>query len=64
MARASGRPELIADEQCRQAILDFLATADVGKTAGPPAAEAEAGSEASEWQNRAREEQLELGEEE
>ena len=31
--------ELFADERCSQAILDFLATADVGRTLGPPVAE-------------------------
>ena len=31
--------ELFADERCSQAILDFLATTDVGRTAGPPVAE-------------------------
>ena len=41
--------------------MDFLAITDVGKTAGPLVAEAgaeEAGSEASEWENREREEHL------
>jgi len=41
--------ELFADERCSKAILDFLATTDVGKMAGPPVAAAgeEAGSEIS-----------------
>ena len=54
--------ELFADERCSQTILDFLATADVGRTAGPPVAEEEQGaaSEASEWEDREREEQLAL----
>jgi len=30
--------ELFADERCSKATLDFLATTDVGKTAGPPEA--------------------------
>ena len=30
--------ELFAGERCSQAVLDFLATTDVGKTAGPPVA--------------------------
>jgi len=54
--------ELFADERCSQAILDFLATTDVGRTAGPQVAEeGEVGaSEASEWADREREEQLAL----
>jgi len=52
----------LADERCSQAILDFLATTDVGRTAGPPVAkEGEEGvSEASEWEDREREERLAL----
>ena len=40
----------------------FLATTDVGRTSGPPVAEEGDGaaSEASEWENREREEQLAL----
>ena len=49
----------VADERCSQAILDFLATTDVGRTAGPPVAERGA-SEASEREDREREEQLAL----
>jgi len=43
--------ELFAGERCSKAILDFLATMDVGKTAGPPVAvaEEEAGIEVSAW---------------
>jgi len=50
--------ELLADEQCSQAVLDFLATTDVGRTAGPPVANEEDGtaSEASEWEARERSE--------
>ena len=41
--------ELLADERCNQAVLQFLATTDVGRTSGPPVAEDEedAASEAS-----------------
>ena len=48
--------ELLADEQCSQAVLDFLATTDVGRTAGPPVAneEDDAASEALEWEPRER----------
>jgi len=54
--------ELFADERCSQAILDFLATTDVGRTAGPQVAEEGEGgpSEISEWKDREREEQLAL----
>jgi len=43
--------ELLADERCSQAVIQFLATTDVGKTAGPPVAEdnEDAASEVSEW---------------
>jgi len=43
-----------ADERCSQAVLDFLANTDVGRTSGPPVAgeEDEAASEASEWEAR------------
>jgi len=51
--------ELFADERCSKAILDFLATTDVGKTARPLVAAAEeAGSGVSAWENREREEHL------
>ena len=52
--------ELFADERCSQAILAFLAATDVGRTAGPPVAEEgeEGASEASEWEDRERKEQL------
>jgi len=51
--------ELLADERCSQAVLQFLATTDVGRTSGPPVAEDEedAASEASEWEAREQEEQ-------
>jgi len=53
---------LFADERCSQALLDFLATIDVGRTAGPLVAEEgeEGASEASEWEDSEREEQLAL----
>ena len=43
-------PLLLADERCSQAVLQFLATTDVGWTSGPAVAEDEEGaaSEASE----------------
>ena len=52
--------ELFADEQCSEALLDFLATTDVGRTAGQPVAEdvEAAASEASAWDSREREERL------
>jgi len=50
--------ELFTDERCSKAILDFLATTEVGRTAGPPVADEEPGSEASEWEKREREEYL------
>ena len=48
--------------QYNQAVLDFLATTDVGRTAGQPVAEdgERATSEASEWEDREREERLAL----
>ena len=50
--------ELLADERCSQAVLQFLATSDVGRTSGPPVAEDEedAASEALEWEARDQEE--------
>jgi len=53
--------DLFTDERCSQArFLYLLATTDVGRMAGPPAAEEEDGaaSEASEWGSREREERL------
>jgi len=38
--------ELLADQRCSQAVLDFLETTDVGRASGPPVAE-EADEEAS-----------------
>ena len=50
----TGIAELLADERCSQAVLDFLATTDVGRTAGLPVVneEDDAASEASEWEGR------------
>ena len=69
--RGKGRTksaELFAGERCSQALLDSLATTDVGRTAGPPVAEEgeEGASEASEWEDREqlREEEERLGGEE
>jgi hypothetical protein len=50
--------DLFADERCSQAILDFLATTDVGRLAPKPAEE-DAQSEASEWELRERNEREE-----
>ena len=46
--------ELLADERCSQALLDFNATTDVGRTSGPTVAADEDGaaSEASVWDAR------------
>ena len=46
--------ELLVDERCSQAVLQFFATTDVGRTSGPPVAEdgEDAASEASEWEAR------------
>jgi len=46
--------ELLADERCSQAVLQFFATTDVSRTSGPPVTEDEedAASEASEWEAR------------
>ena len=46
--------ELLADERCSQAVLQFFVTTDVGRTPGPLVAEDEedAASEASEWEAR------------
>jgi len=45
--------ELLADERCSQAVLDFLANTGVGRTSGPPVGEEdEAASVTSEWEAR------------
>jgi len=48
--------ELLADVRCRQAVLDFLSTTDVGSLAGAGPAEEERGGGASEWEPRERRE--------
>ena len=46
--------ELLADERCSQAVLQFFATTDLGRTSGPPTTEdgEDAASEVSEWEAR------------
>jgi len=44
--------ELLADERRSQAVLEFLATTDVGRISGPPVADEDASSEALEWEER------------
>ena len=46
--------ELFADQRCSQAILDFLTATDMGRIVPPVEEEADAGSEASEWELRER----------
>ena len=48
--------ELLADERCSQAVLDFLANTDVRPTGGRRGRRR--GSEASEWEERERAERL------
>jgi ribonuclease HI len=50
--------DLLEDERCSRAVLDFLANTDVGRLAPPPAEE-DAQSEASEWELRERREREE-----
>jgi len=53
--------ELLADERCSQVVPVSLATTDGGKTSGPVAEEGDGtASEASEWENMVRDEQLAL----
>jgi hypothetical protein len=47
--------DLMGDERCSRAVLDFLATTDVGRRVPAPAEE-DAQSEASEWELRERRE--------
>jgi len=42
--------ELLTDERCGQAVLDFLSTTDVGRLVPPLKEEDNAGSVASEWE--------------
>jgi len=51
-------PDLLADERCSQAVLDFLSTTDVGRLV-PPEEEGDTGSEGSEWELRERREREE-----
>jgi len=46
-------PKFIADKRCRQAVLDFLSSTDVGRLV-PPVEESGAGSEVSEEELRER----------
>jgi hypothetical protein len=46
--------DLLADERCSRAVLDFLATTVVGRLAPAPSDEEDAQSEASEWELRER----------
>ena len=48
--------ELFADRRCSHAVLDFLSSTDVGKIVPAVEAEDDAGSEASEWELRERQE--------
>jgi len=44
--------DLLADERCGQAVLDFLCSTDVGRLVPPLGQGGDAGSEASEWELR------------
>jgi hypothetical protein len=50
--------DLLADERCSGAVLDFISTTDVGRRVPPPAEE-DAQSEVSEWELRERREREE-----
>jgi ribonuclease HI len=50
--------DLLADDRCSKAVLDFLSTTEVGRLVPPPAEE-DAQSEASEWELRERREREE-----
>ena len=50
--------DLLADERCSRAVLDFLSTTDVGRLVPAPVEE-DAQSEASEWELRERREREE-----
>jgi len=56
--------DLLADERCGQAVLDFLSSTDVGRLVPPLRREVDAGSEVSEWELRQRRERQEEREEE
>ena len=51
--------DLLADRRCGQAVLDFLSSTDVGRLVPPLEEEGDAGSEASEWELRERQEERE-----
>jgi len=42
--------DLMADERCGRAVLDFLSSTDVGRLVPPLKKEDDAGSEVSEWE--------------
>jgi len=50
--------DLLADDRCSKAVLDFLSTTEVGRLVPPPADE-DVQSEASEWELRERREREE-----
>ena len=50
--------DLLADERCSRAVLDFLTSTDVGRLV-PPLEEGDEGSEVSEWGLRVRPEREE-----
>ena len=54
--------DLMADERCGQAVLDFLSSTDVGRLVPTLKKEDDAGSEVSEWELRERQERQEEGE--
>jgi len=54
--------DLMADERCGQAVLDFLYSTDVGRLVPPLKKEDDAGSEVSEWELRERQQRQEEGE--
>jgi len=51
--------DLLADERCVQAVLDFLSTTDVGRLVPPLEGKGDAASEVSEWELRERQERQE-----
>jgi len=46
--------DLLADQRCSQAVLDYLSSTDLGRTVPAVEEEADAGSEVSEWELRER----------
>ena len=51
--------DLLTDERCGRAVLDFLSSTDVGRLVPPLEEEGDAGSEVSEWELRERREREE-----